>query len=143
MKSAVMLPVFLTAVLAGCAAKSPAIAPRCFHLNASVENDIGYCQALRVGKALFISGSVGKGDMAAAMRGAYEELKSTLDAHGLSFKNVVKETVFTTNLDEFIGNKAVRKEFYTDAYPSASWVQVQRLYSPAYVVEIELEAVFP
>lgn len=116
---------------------------RCYHLNASVETAIGYCQAIRVGNHLYISGSVGQGEMAAAIRGAYGELKTTLEANGLSFRNVVKETVYTTNLDEFIKNKDVRKEFYGEAFPTDSWVEVQRLYTPAFVVEVELEAVFP
>ena len=143
MRNAIVMLVFLAGSIAGCATTPASVHEPCFHLNAEVENDIGYCQAFRVDKTLYISGSVGKGTMTAAMRGAYRELKSTLEAHGLSFKNVVKETVFTTNLDEFIKNKDVRKEFYLSSYPSASWVQVQRLYSPEYVVEVELEAVFP
>ena len=116
---------------------------KCYHLNASIETEIGYCQAIRVGNHLYISGSVGKGEMAVAIRGAYGELKRTLEANGLSFRDVVKETVYTTNLDEFIRNKDVRREFYGETLPTGSWVQVQRLYAPELVVEVELEAVFP
>jgi enamine deaminase RidA (YjgF/YER057c/UK114 family) len=81
--------------------------------------------------------------MPQAMRGAYDELGKTLSAQGLTFRNVVRETVYTTDLDAFIKNKDVRKEFYGADFPSGSWVQVQRLYSPAFVVEIEITAEFP
>jgi 2-iminobutanoate/2-iminopropanoate deaminase len=135
---------FATTMMSACTMAPQTSAPeRCYHLNAPIETEIGYCQAIRVGKRLYISGSVGKGEMPAAIRGAYGELQATLKAQGLTFQNVVKETVYTTNLDEFIHNKDVRKEFYGDAYPAASWVQVQRLYTPAFVVEVELEALFP
>lgn len=138
---AVGAPLLAAFLLSACATT---VRPeRCYHLNASVESQIGYCQAIRVDNRLYVSGSVGKGEMPSAIRGAYGELETTLAAHGLSFRNVVKETVFTTNLDDFIKYKDIRKEFYGDTYPTGSWVQVERLYSPAFVVEVEVEAVFP
>jgi 2-iminobutanoate/2-iminopropanoate deaminase len=98
---------------------------------------------VRIGNTLHISGSVGRGDMAAAMHGAYDELKRTLAENGLDFRNVVKENVFATDLDAFIHNKDIRKEYYATDFPAATWVQVQRLYLPAFVVEVELTAQFP
>ena len=118
-------------------------ASECFHRNAAVETDIGYCEAVRVGNTLYVSGSVGNGEMPLAIRRAYTTLQKTLEARGLTFRNVVKETVFATDLDAFIQNKDVRKQFYGDNTPAATWVQVSRLYQPAYVVEVELTAVFP
>jgi 2-iminobutanoate/2-iminopropanoate deaminase len=134
--------VTLTA-LAGCAGARVDTAKSCYHMNAAVETDIGYCQALRIGNTLHISGSVGQGDMPAAMHMAYEELKKTLAAHGLDFRNVVKENVYATDLDAFLRHKGVRKEYYGTDFPAATWVQVQRLYLPAFVVEVELTAEFP
>ena len=64
-------------------------------------------------------------------------------ANGLSFDDVVKETVFATDLDAFIANKALRKPFYGPRLPAATWVQVQRLYDPSYVLEVELVAEAP
>jgi enamine deaminase RidA (YjgF/YER057c/UK114 family) len=133
------------ALLAACTSGDAGTGTRksCFHLNAAVETEIGYCQAIRAGNLLHISGSVGKGEMPSAMRGAYDELKKTLQAHGLNFGNVVTETVFTTDLDAFIRNREIRKEYYGTDFPAASWVQVQRLYSPAFVVEVEITAELP
>jgi 2-iminobutanoate/2-iminopropanoate deaminase len=133
-------------LLALCVATIPANAcaeKRVFHLNEAVEKDIGYAQAVRVGNTLYISGSVGEGAMPQAIAQAYDELQTTLKAHGLSFSDVVKENVYTTDLDAFIANKALRKRYYGNEFAAATWVQVQRLYLPTHVVEVELIAVFP
>lgn len=114
-----------------------------FHLNEKMEKEIGYAQAVRIGDTLYISGSVGAGEMPSAIRESYDELKKTLAAHGLDFRNVVKENVFTTDLDAFKASKEIRKEYYGTECPAATWVQVQRLYLPKFVVEVELVAVFP
>lgn len=82
--------------------------------------------------------------MGAAIRKVYGRLQRTLEANGLTFANVVKENVYTTDLDAFIQNKEVRKEFYANTpLPAATWVQVQRLYTPATVLEVELVAEYP
>jgi len=127
-------------LVSSCATTRAPVAKQCFHLDAAIETQIGYCQAVRIGHTLHISGSVGKGEMSTAMRSAYGELRSTLQANGLGFGDVVKENVYTTDLDAFIKNKDVRKEYYGKDFPAATWVQVQRLYSPAFVVEVELTA---
>jgi len=130
-------------LLGACAAQHPVQDKTCYHANAAVETDIGYCEAVRSGNTLHISGSVGAGDMPAAMHKAYDTLKKTLAAHGLEFRDVVKENVYATDLDAFINNKDIRKEYYGSDFPAATWVQVQRLYLPAFVVEVELTAEFP
>jgi 2-iminobutanoate/2-iminopropanoate deaminase len=128
------------ALLAACAVTG---SPKtCFHSN-TVESQIGYCQAVRSGNMLYISGTVGEGAMPAAIRMAYDSLKATLEAHGLSFRNVVNEHVYTTDLDAFIKHKEIRKQYYATDFPAASWVQVERLYVPSFVVEVTLTAEFP
>lgn len=115
----------------------------CFHRSEAAEVEIGYCQAVRSGNRLYISGTAGQGEMPAAVQSVYERLKQTLEANGLTFRDVVKENVYTTDLDAFEGSKAIRKAFYGDALPAATWVQVQRLYVPSLVVEVELVAEYP
>jgi len=130
-------------LLSGCSSVAPPAGTECFHTNAAVETEIGYCEAVRVGNTLYISGTVGNGEMPQAIKKAYTSLQKTLAARGLDFRNVVKETVYATDLDAFIQNKEVRKQFYGNSLPAATWVQVSRLYQPAFVVEVELTAVFP
>ena len=129
--------------MAGCAATGGKATKSCYHRNESVETDIGYCQAVRSGNTLYISGIVGQGDMAAATRSVYERLQKTLEANGLKFADVVKENVYTTDLEAFEKAGAVRKEFYGTTFPAATWVQVQRLFSLTFVLDVELTATYP
>jgi 2-iminobutanoate/2-iminopropanoate deaminase len=107
------------------------------------ENEIGYAQAVRVGNVLYVSGSVGGGTMPDAIKQAYGALGRTLAAHRLGFQHVVKENVFTTDLDALKANKDVRRNYYQGDFPASTWVQVSRLYNPQYVIEVEVVAVFP
>jgi 2-iminobutanoate/2-iminopropanoate deaminase len=114
-----------------------------FNISKQGEDEIGYAQAVRVGNTLYISGSVGGGQMAKAVMDVYDELENTLKAYGADFRNVVKENVFTTDLDGFKSQIPLRKEFYQGDFPAASWVQVDRLYLPEFTLEIELIAELP
>lgn len=116
---------------------------KCFNMDTAFENKMGYCQAVRVGNTLYISGTAASGEMPAAISKVYGALKQTLEAHGLTFTDVVKETVYATDLDAFIKHHEIRKAMYTSAYPAATWLQVPRLFTPALVLEVELVAVFP
>ena len=89
---------------------------------------------------LYISGAAGEGDMPAAVRSAYERLGRTLAANGLTFANVVKESVRTTDVDAFEATKELRKTFYGANLPAATFVEVRRLFLPSSAVEIELVA---
>jgi 2-iminobutanoate/2-iminopropanoate deaminase len=131
---------FASFLLSACASAGSPPQRTCFHRDEAIEKDIGYCQALRSGNTLHISGVAGEGSMDSAVRSVYERLGKILQANGLSFANVVKENVYATDLDAFIRNREIRKEFYGPALPAATWVQVQRLYIPSFVVEIELTA---
>lgn len=137
-----LLMVFALGLLSGCKATQPrSAAHTCYHASEAFETEVGYCQAVRSGNTLYISGVAAKGDMPQAIRSVYQKLSQALKANGLSFSDVVKENVFATDLEAFIANKAVRKEFYANTpLPAATWVQVQRLYTPALVLEVELTA---
>ena len=107
------------------------------------EDVTGYRTAVRVGNTLYLSGSTAGGEMPDAIRKSYGHLQKVLAHFGLGFQHVVKETVYTTQFDALKANTAIRREFYGNEFPSATWVQVARLWDPAYVIEVELTAVFP
>jgi enamine deaminase RidA (YjgF/YER057c/UK114 family) len=134
---------FVVLLLAGCASVGPQSQRTCFHRSEAVEKDIGFCQALRNDGTLHVSGIAGEGSMGSAVRSVYVRLKQILEANGLSLANVVKENVYATDLDAFIQSREIRKEFYGQVLPAATWVQVQRLYLPSFVVEIEVTAEYP
>lgn len=142
-------------LLSACQRAAEPPAPRVkqvFHLN-SYEKDLGYSQAVLIGKTLYISGSVAAdqngrleapGDMAGQMRAAYSNIRRTLGAHGADFDAVVKETIFTTDMDALLKATDVRFEFYgKERLPANSWVQVQRLVDAGSLVEIEVVAELP
>jgi enamine deaminase RidA (YjgF/YER057c/UK114 family) len=116
---------------------------KCYNLDPAFERKMGYCQAVRVGNTLYISGTAASGDMPVAIGKVYADLKKTLAAHGLGFADVVKENVYATDLEAFIKHHEIRKAMYTGGYPVATWLQVPRLFTPELVVEVELVAVFP
>ena len=107
------------------------------------ENEIGYAQAVRVGNTLYISGSTGSGNMPDAIRSAFTAIKETLAAYRLDFRHVVKETAYTTDIEALKAAKEVRKTYYGSDFPAATWIQIDRLYSPETVLEVEVVAVFP
>jgi 2-iminobutanoate/2-iminopropanoate deaminase len=125
---------------------------RVFHLN-PYEKDFGYSQAVLIDKTLYISGSVAAdqngrlvspGDMAGQMRAAYSNIRRTLTAHGADFEEVVKETIYTTDMDALLKASDLRFEYYDkERLPTTSWVQVQRLVDPGFLVQIEVVAELP
>ncbi len=55
----------------------------------------------------------------------------------------MKENIYTTQIDALKTNLDLRRKFYGRDFPAATWVQVDRLYEPAQVIEVELVAEFP
>ena len=107
------------------------------------EHEIGYTQAVRVGPTLYVSGSTGSGTMPEAIAEAYGAIQRTLAHYGLTFAQVVKENVYTTDIEALKRHAAVRRAFYGKDFPAATWVQVARLYDLGHVIEVEVVAVVP
>ena len=70
-----------------------------------------------------------------------ENVKAILDDQGLTFANVVKSTVFLTDLANFAGMNEVYAKYFTDNFPARSTIQVAGLPKAA-AVEIEVVAHF-
>jgi 2-iminobutanoate/2-iminopropanoate deaminase len=145
------------AALAGCERESPPAPPpprirQEFHLN-NFEKDFGYSQAILMDKTLYIAGTVAvdangrlvaPGDMAGQMRAIYGNIRRTLAANGADFDAVVKETIYTTDMDALLKAAELRFEYYDKEHmPTVSWLQVQRLADPGFLVEIEVVAELP
>jgi enamine deaminase RidA (YjgF/YER057c/UK114 family) len=141
--------------LASCERESeqpPMRVKQVFHLN-GYEKDFGYSQAVLVDKTLYVSGSVAvdaegrlvaPGDMAGQLRAAYTNIRNTLAAHRAEFDEIVKETIYTTDMDALLKASDVRFEYYDkERLPTVSWVQVQRLVDKGFLVEIEVVAELP
>jgi 2-iminobutanoate/2-iminopropanoate deaminase len=111
---------------------------------ASSDTSAGYAQALLVDNVLYISGTIGMGKtMEEQLRGAYTGIERTLRHYGLGFQHVVKENLYTTDIEAAKSANAIRKAFYKGDFPAATWVQISRLYMPTALVEVEVIAHLP
>lgn len=126
---------------AGCTT-SPEIERRHY---GSWETDIGYTQAVRVGQTLHLSGVTHGGDgMAEQMRGAYAVIANILSDYGVGPDRIVKEVLYTRDIEATKSQIQARKEFYQDdLYPAATWVQIDRLFMEPYLVEIDVTVQLP
>ena len=109
-----------------------------------------YNHAIRVGDLLFCAGQIpvdpkdgnlAAGDIKAQTERALQNIKAILDDQGLIFNNVVKSTVFLTNLADFAAMNEVYGKYFTENFPARSTVQVAGLPKGA-SVEIEVIAHF-
>ena len=107
-------------------------------------------QGYRVGDFLFISGQaaidqsgriVGVGDFNAQAKQAFSNLDRVLRAGGSSLRNVVKVTIFLTDMAHFEKIVELRGQWFTAPYPVDTIVEVRSLYSPDAMIEIEAIAV--
>ena len=109
-----------------------------------------YNHAVRVGDFLFCAGQIAInpqdgslviGDIQAQTNRVLQNVKAILDDQGLTFANVVKTTVFLTNLADFVPMNDVYAKYFTENFPARSTVQVAGLPKGA-SVEIEVIAHF-
>lgn len=109
-----------------------------------------YNHAVRVGDLLFCAGQIPldpatgnlvNGDVKAQTQRVLENVKAILEDQHLTFANVVKSTVYMTNLGDFAGMNEVYSTYFTTDYPARSTVQVAALPKGA-MVEIEVVAHF-
>ncbi|MGH8738565.1 MAG: RidA family protein [Burkholderiales bacterium] len=104
-----------------------------------------YCDAVRWGELLFVSGvapvdakgKVVSGDAAAQTRQIFLNMKAILDAAGAGFRDVLKVTVYLTDVEDRKKINPVRQEFFGNARPASTLIGVQALAIPGMKVEIE------
>jgi 2-iminobutanoate/2-iminopropanoate deaminase len=105
-----------------------------------------------VGNLIFVSGqvarnaageTVGKGDIRAQTRQTLENVKAVLEAAGATMDDIVKVTVFVTDVSHLTAIHEVRAEYFKRDYPASTLVEVKSLVSPELMIEIEAIAVTP
>jgi len=108
-----------------------------------------YSQAVRVGSTVYCagqipldpkSGQIVPGDIGAQTRRVLENIAAVLRAESLGFENIVKTTVFLTNLSDFQTVNEIYGSYFKKEPPARSTVQVPALPKGANV-EIEVIAV--
>jgi 2-iminobutanoate/2-iminopropanoate deaminase len=123
-----------------------------FHLN-GYESGFGYSQAVLIDKTLYVSGTmavdaggrlVAPNDMAGQLRAVYDNIGHTLEANGASFESVVKETIYTTDMNALLKAADLRFDYYGKEHlPAVSWVEVRRLADPGFLVMIDVIVELP
>ena len=108
-----------------------------------------YNHGVRVGDLLFCAGQIPldpanpsgplPADIKAQTERVLENIKLILDDQKLTFANVVKTTVFMTNLGDFAAMNEIYAKYFTADFPARSTVQVAALPRGA-SVEIEVLA---
>ncbi len=106
-----------------------------------------YSQAVRAGNMLFTSGQLPinpatgevSGDITAQTKQVLENLKAIIEAAGGSLDDVVKATVFITDLSGFAAMNEVYAKYFSSRPPARSTVEISGLAKNA-LVEIEVVA---
>jgi len=110
----------------------------------------GYTVQIGDSKLIFTTGQialdkdgnvVAPDDAAEQAEYVYRSLEKILKAAGASLDDVVKTTIFVTNMDDFPKISAVRNKYFKTAEPVSTLIEVNKLVKPHCVVEIEAIAV--
>ncbi len=107
-----------------------------------------YSQGLDAGNIVFVSGQIPVNVETGAMAETIEEqtaqslnnVKNILAANGLTMANVIKTSVFLSDLNDFAAMNKVYETFFTAPYPTRSCVEVAAIPKGA-KVEIECIAI--
>ena len=103
----------------------------------------GYAQAVKVDNVIYISGTVARDVNPDGIKRVYDALEKVLKNYGATFQNVVKENLFTTDIEAMKKYNDIRKAYYRGDFPAATWVQITRLFMHDARLEIELVAHLP
>jgi reactive intermediate/imine deaminase len=104
-----------------------------------------YCDAVRWGDLLFISGiapvdargRVVSDDVVAQTRQVFVNMKQALDAAGATFGDILKVTVYLTDVNDRAKINSVRQEYFGAARPASTLIGIKELAIPGMKVEIE------
>ncbi len=106
-----------------------------------------YSQAVKKNGLVFVSGQIAinpatgelvEGDIQTQTRQVLKNVQAVLAAAGASLDDVVKATVFITNMDDFPRVNEVYSEFFQNQPPARACVEVSRLPKS---VQVEIEAI--
>jgi len=102
-------------------------------------------QGIKFGNLLFVSGQAGAGDDGKIVDGgfraqgeqAFTNLRRALEAGGSSLDDVIKVTIFVTDMGNFKEVVELRRKFFSEPYPADTIAEVKALYDPKVLIEIE------
>jgi enamine deaminase RidA (YjgF/YER057c/UK114 family) len=113
-----------------------------------VHERFAFTQTIRAGNLLFLSGVtplrggladlelVGEGDLRAQVEQVLDVLRRALAEEGATFHNLVAETVYTTDIGRLVEVSDVFPAAFGPDAPTATWLEVNRLFHPNQMIEI-------
>ena len=111
-----------------------------------------FTDAVQAGNLLFVSGIVpvdrernlvGGDDVVAQARAVFANLAEVLEAARCTFADVVKVTVFLTDVTDRPLVNPVRQEVFGETRPASTLVEVSALVIPGAKIEVEAIALVP
>jgi enamine deaminase RidA (YjgF/YER057c/UK114 family) len=113
------------------------------------ESRVGYSRAVRVGDRVLVSGTTATDEDGEVVGGtpaeqterALSNVERALTEAGAGLADVVRTRVYVTDIDDWEAVGEVHGEFFDEARPAATMVEVSALVAPELVVEVECEAV--
>ena len=106
-----------------------------------------YSQAIRIGDFLYTSGQISldpetmkmiTGDIEVETEKVLKNIETILKADGLDLNNIIKTTVYLTDLSEFTRMNQVYEKFFSKTKPARACVQVAALPKGA---KVEIDAI--
>ena len=113
------------------------------------ETEVGYCRALRAGDQVHVTGTAPIADDGGvfAPGDAYRQaerclvlIERALGKLGVSRDQVVRTRMFVTDIERWREYGRAHREFFGEARPATTMVQVSRLIDAAMLIEIEADA---
>ena len=114
-----------------------------------------FAQAIEIeakGRLVFISGMVAKGadgkvvgigDIEAQTRQVCDNVKAAVEAAGGTMDDICRVDVYVRNMEHFDKIHKVRREYFKAPPPASTMVEVTKMTSPDYLIEISAIALIP
>ena len=143
--TAASLVIFISFINTHIAAQTSDIKKEKWHWGNALQQDTsaGYVQVVKVENVLYISGAVARDVTPEGITRVYQALERSLKSFGATFQNVVKENLYTTEMEAMKRYNDARKVFYKGDFPAATWMGVTRLFMADAKLEVELIAHLP
>jgi 2-iminobutanoate/2-iminopropanoate deaminase len=115
---------------------------------AHLDSPVGpYVHAVSANGFLFLSGLTAfntpaqSKDLATQAKAVFDQISSILEEENASFVNLVRVTLFVTELEEMDSLRNVLSSIYKDSLPASSLIQVKDLFAPELKIEVEATVV--
>lgn len=113
------------------------------------EDVVGYSRAVKIGGQIEVSGTValkdgklvGEGDAYLQTKRCLEIIEESLGKLNAKMDNVIRTRIYVTNIEQWHDIGRAHGEFFSNIKPATSMVEVSRLISSEYLVEIEATAI--